>query len=212
MTPEFLGPEYEIPLQNFFPSSREFFSRGRSEKKGEEGKASERPLFSFRIAWQKEGILLSTSIDGKKKPVQCDPVRTETSDALHFLFDTRDVRDIHRASRFCHRFLFLPTDSIKSSVPGKPVAFWLPIHRAKAHPNPVDVTKFLLASELWKEGWRLSAFLPSGTLTGYDPIEHPRTGFWFSLFDNEFGWFNLQLSGLFPAEEDPSLWSTLEFV
>lgn len=198
LAPETLSSDYKIPFVDRYPLP------GRTAK--HDGAA-----FDLRLGWHERGLFLTAILTGKQRPPLCERARPETSDSLAFFFDTRDVRDIHRATKFCHRFLFLPTETDVKSDAG-PLAFWLPIHRAKAHPNPIDTARFQLAAKMRKDGWSLSAFLPADTLTGYDPNEHSRVGFWFSLFDNELGRFNLQHPSTFPAEEDPSLWSALDLV
>lgn len=196
LAPETLSADYRIPFGERFPLP---------SRAG----ANDEAAFDFRIGWHENGLILTAVLSGKKRPPLCERTRQETSDALSFFFDTRDVRDVHRATKFCHRFLFLPTETdVKTG--GAPAAFWLPIHRAKTPPNPVDTARFRLAAALRKDGWSLSAFLPADTLTGYDPNEHSRVGFWYSLFDNELGRFNLQHPSTFPADEDPSLWSVLD--
>jgi len=199
LTPEILPAECRIPFVVRYPLPAA----------GEEDTA---PEFDFRVGWHERGLFLTAILTGKHRPPVCERNRPETSDALSFFFDTRDVRDIHRATKFCHRFLFLPTETDIRGGGGNPVPFWFPIHRAKAHPNRIDTARFGLASAIRPDGWSLSVFIPSDMLTGYDPNEHSRVGIWFSLFDNELGRFRLQHSPAFPAEEDPSLWAVLDLV
>lgn len=201
LMPETLGPAWSVPFfEHFRPS---FGNRSKSNDEAESAAA-----FDFRFGWHERGVALTVALSGKSRRPYCDPTKLETSDSFRLILDTRDVRDVHRATRYCHRFLFLPDDA-KAGV-GAPQAFWLPIHRAKASPNPVDVARIALAAEIKADGWTLSAFLPADLLTGYDPLEHTRIGLWFSLFDNELGWFNLQHPNTFPVEEDPSLWSAVD--
>ncbi len=61
-------------------------------------------------------------------------------------------------------------------------------------------------------GYQLSAFIPAGALTGFQPEEHPRLGFTYFLFDREFGEQSFSLGSEFPFAADPSLWGTLELV
>ena len=208
LTAEALSSEFSVPVyERYRPGGT--LHGGDAPMSGDRG-GEEEPKFDFRIALHERGVLFTILFGGKKRPLFCDPTKLDTSDAFRFLLDTRDVRDVHRATKYCHRFVFLPTDSTTRGG-GHPSAAWLPIHRAKAHPNPVDVTRFRLAASVKKEGFAFSAFLPADTLTGYDPKEHSRLGFWFSLFDAELGRFNLQNPSSFPVEEDPSLWSVLAY-
>lgn len=211
LTPEFLGTEYEIPaLWTFTPPAS-----GRTPQKSlfnadANGSAEPgTPEFHFRLGWREDGLVLTVCLGGKRRPVYVNPTRLEASDSFSFYLDTRDVRDVHRGTKFCHRLLFLPVDSTSEARGGTARAVWLPIHRAKALPNPVDVSRFEIAYQPESDGWRLSAYIPGDTLTGYDPLEHNRIGFSFTLFDNEFGWMAMQLPEFFPSAEDPSLWAAL---
>lgn len=200
LTPEFLSERYELPVLGKYPPPQT-------------GEAvAGRPDFHFRFGWRADGLFLTAILRGKKRPVAVTPQRLETSDSLSFMLDTRDVRVIHRATKFCHRLLFTPIGPKNASSGATPGAVWLPIHRAKAHPNPVDVTRFETAYAAKKDGWSLSVFIPGDTLTGYDPEEHNRIGVSFVLFDNEFGWLTQQLPDYFPVTEDPSLWAAVDLV
>lgn len=182
-------------------------TKGTSNQGGGASGSTGQESFDFRIGWHEKGILLTVILSGKNRPLFCDPSKLETSDGLYLVLDTRDVRDIQRGTRYSHRFLFFPTST--DSKTAIPKAFWLPIHRAKAQPNPVDVSRFRLASEVRKDGYSLSVFIPGETLTGFDPKEHNRLGFHYTLQDNELGHYVLQHLPLFPVEEVPSLWANL---
>ncbi len=200
VSPETLDLKYRVPLVERFPLPKNLPPTPRE------------PMFDFRIGWSMKGLYLTAILSGKQTSLYCTSREVETSDGLSFFFDTRDIRDLHRATKYCHRFFFLPADSSVSNRSSEPSAVWLPIHRAKGSPKPIDTSLFQLASELRPDGWAFSAFIPGYLLTGYEPNEFPRAGFWFSLFDNELGHFNLQHSPTFPASDDPSLWSTLDLI
>ena len=63
----------------------------------------------FRAAWNSSGLFFTARVSGKKQLPWCRPDRLEDSDGLQIWIDTRDTHNIHRASRFCHRFAFFPT-------------------------------------------------------------------------------------------------------
>ena len=81
-----------------------------------------------RGAWSPSGLAFSVVVRGKAV-LWCRPLQAEDSDGLHLWVNTRNVHDVHRASRFCHRFVFLPSDP--------PYCAWLPINRAREQPRPV---------------------------------------------------------------------------
>ncbi len=211
ITPMFLDEQYRIPYHCRRGHITEFDKRKGKQPEllvndfNDEGKKIE---FDFRIGWHEQGLIITVLLEGKMRKLNCNPLQLETSDGLHFVLDTRDVRDLQRGDRYCHRFLFLPITSSDIHTPA-PRPYWFPIHRAKEHPNPVDITTFKMASEITGSGCRFSVLIPTETLTGFDPEEHPRLGFHFSFHDSELGNFDLQHPETFPVEETPSLWSVL---
>jgi hypothetical protein len=61
-------------------------------------------------------------------------------------------------------------------------------------------------------GYLMSAFIPAAALTGFNPVDHPRLGFTYQLFDRELGQQYFSVGSEFPFSADPSLWGTLELV
>ncbi len=170
-----------------------------------------RPVFAdVRAAWSEEGLAFTVIVAGKQQPPWCRESRMEDSDGLQLWIDTRDVHNVHRASRFCHRFLFLPSGG--GNRLDQPVAQWLPIHRAKEHPKAIRAGVIRAASQRRQDGYQIDLVLPAETLTGFDPQEHPRLGLNYALSDRELGEQTLGVGSPMPYQEDPSLWATLELV
>lgn len=170
-----------------------------------EGKA----LFAdMRAAWNRTGLSLTVRVAGKKQTPWCRAERAEDSDGLHLWIDTRDTHNIHRASRYCHRFVFLPLGDGPQFQ--RPAALWLPINRAKDNPKQVSSGILPVRSQIHTDGYTLEAHVPAKALTGFDPAEHPRLGFFYAVMDRELGWQTLTVGPEFPFAEDPSLWGTLE--
>lgn len=165
-----------------------------------------KPPFELRTAWNDDGIAFSLTVFGKKQQAWCRAVHPEESDGLHLCLDTRNVHDVHRATRFCHRLAFLPF----GNGPNEPSAVWLPIHRAKGHPNPISTKLFKLLSETTTDGYRFDMMIPANQLTGFDPEEHPQLGFHFVVIDRELGNHAFLVGPPFPHDQDPSVWGTLE--
>lgn len=164
----------------------------------------------FRMAWSEEGLALAAHVMGKQQPPWCRTSRPEDSDGVQIWIDTRDVHNVHRAGRFCHRFLFMPVGG--GSRLDQPVAQWMPINRAKEHPKAIKPGQIQLRSVKRPGGYLLEAFLPAETLTGFDPHEYPRLGFTYAILDRELGEQTFSVGSPMPYEEDPSLWATLELV
>lgn len=183
-----LGPEYVLP------------SFGELEGK---------KLFAdLRAAWSEEGIAFVLKVVGKKQAPWCRATRLDDSDGLQIWIDTRDAHNIHRASRFCHRFIFLPAGGGQRL--DKPVAALAPINRAKASPKPVTAKDFNVRAAKLANGYSLQAFIAASALTGFDPSEARRLGFSYAVVDRELGWQTFSVGPEFPFVEDPSLWGTLE--
>jgi hypothetical protein len=163
-----------------------------------------------RVAWSEAGLAFTVVVRGKRQPPWCRANRLEDSDGAQFWIDTRDVHNVHRASRFCHAFLLLPTGG--GNRLADPVAHWVPIHRAREYPRPVDASQLKVLSRRTSDGYVLDAMIPAGALTGYDPPEHPRLGFNYLVIDRELGEQTLSVGSPMPFQEDPSLWATLELV
>ena len=169
------------------------------------------PIFAdFRATWNQHGLGLTLRVVGKKTSVWCRESRIEDSDGLHLFVDTRDTHNIHRASRFCHHFVFLPFGGGREQE--EPVAAWLPINRAREHSQQVPAETLQIRSESRIDGYLLFAMIPAEALTGFDPLEHPRLGFSYALTDRELGWQTFCSGPEYPVFEDPSLWGTLEMV
>lgn len=161
-------------------------------------------------AWSEEGLSFRVQVRGKRQPVWCRGSRPEDSDGLMFWIDTRDVHNVHRAGRFCHCFLFLPSGA--GMRQDEPLAQWMPIHRARENPKTVRSGQLHARAQSQPGGYTLDAFIAAEALTGFEPAEHPRLGFNFALIDRELGEQTFGPGSPLPYQEDPSLWQTLELV
>ncbi len=164
----------------------------------------------FRMAWSEEGLAFSVSVFGKRQSPWCRTSRPEDSDGVQVWIDTRDVHGVHRAGRFCHRFLFMPAGG--GSRLNQPVVQWLPINRAKEHPKAIKAGLAQIRSARQADGYVVEGFLPTAILTGFNPQECPRLGFTYAVFDRELGEQTFVAGSPMPYREDPSLWATIELV
>jgi len=165
-----------------------------------------------RAAWSEAGLAFTVRVEGKRQPPWCDPSQPEASDGLHVWIDTRDVHNVHRAGRFCHRFAFLaPNTKLRApSAKKSSAAFFLPINRAREQPRPVPEGSLQARCLTLKDGYLLEALIPAEALTGFDPAEHPRLGFTYAVLDRELGEQTFGVGSPMPYQEDPGLWATLE--
>jgi hypothetical protein len=163
-----------------------------------------------RAAWNDEGLAFALRVQGKRQPLWSALAQPEQSDGFQVWIDTRDVHNVHRAGRFCHRFVFSPIGG--GSKRDQPWAQSLPIHRAKEPARPLTPGALKLRSEKLPDGYFLNALVPAEALLGFDPAEHPRLGFTYAVLDRELGEQTLTVGTPLPYQEDPSLWATLELV
>ena len=169
------------------------------------------PSFAdFRVAWSGEGLFFNLQVRGKKQAPWCRESRLEESDGLTLWIDTRDTHNVHRASRFCHQFVFLPQG--EGAQHANPVAELLNINRAKDNPKQPARGALQVRSEKRVDGYLMHGHVPANAITGYDPNEHSKLGFYYAVTDRELGWQTLSLGSEYPFQTDPSLWGTLDLV
>jgi hypothetical protein len=171
---------------------------------------SSTPMADIRAAWNEHGLAFSIRVQGKTMAPWCRINRIDDSDSVHLWIDTRDVHNVHRASRFCHRFVALPFGS--GARADEPFLQWMPIHRARENPNMIGDGLLQTRSEKRHDGYLLEILVPAEALTGFDPAEHPRLGFNYAVVDRELGEQTLAAGSPMPYREDPSLWATIELV
>src|SRR5262245_31141804 len=170
----------------------------------------ERTIADVRMAWSPDGLLFNVRIDGKKQPPWCRDSRLDDSDGLTVWIDTRATLNIHRASRYCHRFAFLPAGGGRGQT--EPVADQLLINRARENARPIRPRELAVASKVTKCGYWLAAFVPAVALGGYDPQQHRQLGFTYAIFDRELGLQTFAAGPPFPFDEDPTCWAMIELV
>ena len=92
-------------------------------------------LADVRAAWSAQGLAFAVRVEGKKQAPWCRESRPDDSDGLRVWIDTRDTHNVHRATRFCHQFIFMPTGGGRNLE--EPVAEQLLIHRARENARPI---------------------------------------------------------------------------
>ncbi len=170
----------------------------------------ERAFADVRMAWSADGLAFNVRVEGKQQPLWCREGRLEDSDGLQVWIDTRATLNIHRASRYCHRFAFLPAGG--GPRHSEPVADQLLINRARENARPVRPRELQAASRVSKGGYWLAGFVPAIALGGYDPQQYRQLGFTYAVFDRELGMQTFATGAGFPFDEDPTCWAALELV
>jgi hypothetical protein len=171
------------------------------------------PSFAkIQAGWNENGMGFRVSVTGKKMPIAEIPDEPRESDGFQLWLDTRNTQSIHRASRFCHHFAFLPSAGSpgrgKKNGAGSAYQFAIALAKEDAASNRAGLLR--VATKQTAGGYSLDAWLPAETLTGYDPTANPLIGFYYVVRDAELGEQFLAVGRDFPFDHDPSLWSTLE--
>jgi len=170
----------------------------------------DRTLADVRMAWSPEGLVWSVVVEDKQQQRWCRDSSLDDSDGLQVWVDTRATLNVHRASRFCHRYAFLPSGGGHGGK--EPVADQLLINRARENARPVRPRELRVVSRISPTGYEMSAMIPAEALGGFDPEGQPRLGFTYALLDRERGLQTFSTGSEFPYEEDPSCWAIAELV
>ncbi len=89
-----------------------------------------------------------------------------------------------------------------------PVAGSAKFQRAKENAPAMDDRALHVASHVFPGGWQLEAHIPASVLSGFDPAEHPRIGFFTMVEDREHGQQPLTIGDDLYWYVDPSTWAT----
>ena len=160
-----------------------------------------------RVGYNASGLGVAFEVSDKVGPISPEPERAYGSDGVQVWIDTRDTRNVHRATRFCHKFVATLTPgkgrSLEVSVAQKPIA------RAVADAPIAKSAAIRSKAERTLSGWRLELFFPPEVLNGFDPETNRRLGFYYQVTDPDRGDQFPGVGREFPIGEDPSLWATL---
>lgn len=157
-------------------------------------------------AWNEEGLYIGGRVEGKRRPLQCDPEKFWKSDNIRVMTDMRDTRNIRRATRFCRQFYLMPAGGGRDGR--KADAGVEKVHRATDDaPIPKSVA-IPVASDVERTGYTLTACLPADILNGFNPVENPRIGLLIVVEDTELGQQSLTIGDDLNWFIDPSTWPT----
>ena len=125
------------------------------------------PWAEVRVGWNPGGLGVLVQADGLGDP-KLNPDRPEGFADVQLWVDTRDTRDVSRATRFCHRF----AASIRLQRPGRNLVVEVahkPIARAVADPPLTRAGQIESAPELLRDGWTSRSFCPHRCSTASTP-------------------------------------------
>ena len=161
-----------------------------------------------RVGWNALGLGITVLAQGLSEQ-QLAGDRPEAFALANFWVDTRDTRNVSRATRFCHRFsVRVEVDRSRRHL--RMDASQCRIARAQADAPICRPELIESRAELGKSGWMLELFLPVQALNGFDPDTNRRLGFAYQIADHVRDDQFLGVGREFPVGENPSLWATLE--
>lgn len=171
------------------------------------GELDEEPAFADVWAcWSEIGLAVGCHVRGKSRTLKCDAKDLDASDGLWICVDTRGSRDLRRANRFCRRFLVMPRGG--GSKGDAPVVRSPVFQRSKEDAPEIRLDDIRVRSEIASKGYALLVVIPAAALPGFDPLEHPRIGFYCMIQDRQFGTQCLTVGDEFQWDIDPSTWAT----
>lgn len=168
------------------------------------------PFADVRVGWNEEGIYVFVNVSGKEQSLWCRETQLLDSDGLQIWIDTRDTHNVHRASKFCHWFVLLPSGGGDRNE--TPMASMLKINRSKDDPPTINRVKVDVEAKTTDDGYELTCLIPAKALNGWDPADHRAIGFNYAIVDREMGWQTLAIGPELPIMEDPSLWQSLHLI
>ncbi|MBK9119169.1 MAG: hypothetical protein IPM18_06145 [Phycisphaerales bacterium] len=164
------------------------------------------PIADVYWGWNEDGFYAAFQVTQRRTKPRCDLDSWWKGDGLRLCIDTRDTRDLKRATRFCHFFYLLPLGGGNRGL--QPVVGTHRMSRAKEPPPPVDVRQVRVAAHVERTGYELEIAIPASCLNGWDPAEHPRIGLFYKIKDTERGSQHLTVDDELGWNVDPSTWGT----
>ncbi len=161
------------------------------------------PWAEVRLGWNAGGLGIAVVASGLTSQHLTER-RPEGFAVAQFWVDTRDTRNVSRATKFCHRFV-VRLDRGESRGRLEAQVTPRPIPRAVAEAPMARSDDIPVRAELSRASWGLELFLPAQVLNGFDPETNRRLGFAYQitdfLRDDQF----LGVGRDFPIAENPSL-------
>jgi len=162
------------------------------------------------LSWDEESLYIGWRVQGKRKPVEVDPVRFWRRDCLEVWIDLRNDKSRRRYGEHCHHFFLLPRgrkeDRERATVgecrePGGSIQETVYDHQS------IEV-----ASLIRRTTYALETRIPRDVIPTYDPSQHPIIGFNYHATDTDgrAQWWSCGPD--LPRHIDPSTWGSVELV
>ncbi len=164
------------------------------------------PFADVYWAWNEQHLCFAFDVPQRSGPPACDLEHWWKKDGVRICIDTRDTRDVKRATRFCHFFYVLPTGG--GARGDRPVVGTHRLSRAKEPPPKIDLARVQVAATVTRRSYALEVAIPGECLAGWDPAEHPRIGVFYKIKDTQHGAQHLTVDDELGWNADPSTWAT----
>ena len=171
------------------------------------GVEDNRPFAKLLASWDDSGLYFGLETS-RKSTYKIKPKEPEKGDCLVLWIDTRDLKDSHRANRYCHRFYFLPGG--RGSDGKQPIGRHTHIDDAREQSPPCPEDQIEIGLRRLKRSFQMEIKIPAAGLNGFQPREFRRIGFNYNLHDAEKGHQSWTCDGDTERSNDPSTWGTLE--
>lgn len=164
------------------------------------------PIADVYAGWNEDGLIFGFDVPDRPGKLSGDSKDWWKHDGVRICVDTRDTRDLKRATRFCHLFYALPVGG--GADKKSPIVGQQRMSRSKEPPPSVDTRRIRVATNIQRGQWYLEVLLPGSCLNGWDPAEHPRIGLYYKLKDLRLGTQQFAAEDELGWDVDPSLWPT----
>jgi hypothetical protein len=167
------------------------------------------PVGDVYVGWNEDAVYVACRVP-KTDPVIANRRRPDAGDGLQVIIDTRGVQTVHRATRFCHLFVLLPTGA--GPERDRPIAWQAEVPQAResgrlCRPEEIPIGA---TTDTARGFYTIEAAFPAAILTGYEPRPGMRVGFQYWLHDVQRGQETYTVPPELQAMQDPSLWGLLE--
>lgn len=162
------------------------------------------------VAWADDGLYIAERCPKPQGTVSVNRQRPHAGDGLQAWVDTRATQNAHRATRFCHQFIFLPKGA--GAGRSQATAWQANIRRARERASLCNPSDIRIASFIGEGFYTIEAHLPLHVLGGFGPSVGSQIGFNYVVHDIPSGSQRWSAPRGFPMDWDPSLWGLLELV
>jgi hypothetical protein len=154
------------------------------------------------LAWNAEGLCIEVFVD---KPFEeANFPLYSKGDAIELFFDTRDLKTVGFATRFCHQFVILP-QAVQDIQALETTHF----RTEDTHPL-CDGSEIDVQTQFHDNSYSVRILIPAHCLHGYDPKSYDRIGFTYRIHRTGGAPQHFAVSSEhFAIEQAPKSWASV---